>query len=179
MSFLLSVGSASQIVCGIFIAVVYIKLYGYYGPFVNDDDDILQEMAQFQVFITLFISLLIRLGMYSTACCHSLLNRSVRQILISNPQCNPAHRHLAEALKGVRWSRALDVALVVANLLTSGVFMHSLLTARNYYVFRRDAAASQKSEDQDTEGKTWGVEGDGAKLDQQSNNWTTVPSSTV
>ena len=56
-------GSAGQIVCGIFIAVVYLKLYGYYGPFKKDDDDVLQEMAQFQVFITLFISLLIRDGM--------------------------------------------------------------------------------------------------------------------
>jgi hypothetical protein len=55
-------GSSGQIVCGIFIAVVYIKLYGYYGPFKKDDDDVLQEMAQFQVFITLFISLLIRVG---------------------------------------------------------------------------------------------------------------------
>jgi hypothetical protein len=56
------IGSSGQIVCGIFIALVYIKLYGYYGPFKKDDDDVLQEMAQFQVFITLFISLLIRLG---------------------------------------------------------------------------------------------------------------------
>jgi hypothetical protein len=67
-------GSSGQIVCGIFIAVMYIKLYGYYGPFKKDDDDVLQEMAQFQVFITLFISLLIRVGTY-VQCCVSSLNR--------------------------------------------------------------------------------------------------------
>lgn len=50
--------------CGISIAVVYIKLYGFFSPYKKNDDDILQEMAQFQVFITLFISLLIRLGTY-------------------------------------------------------------------------------------------------------------------
>ena len=59
-------GSSAQIVCGIFIAVVYIKLYGFFCPFKEDDDDVLQEMAQFQVFITLFISLLIRDGTHCT-----------------------------------------------------------------------------------------------------------------
>ena len=55
-----TIGSAAQIVWGIFISLVYIKLYGYYRPFKNLDDDILQEMAQYQVFITLFIALLLR-----------------------------------------------------------------------------------------------------------------------
>ena len=60
--------------CGISIAVVYIKLYGYFCPYIKVDDDLLQELAQFQVFITLFISLLIRVGRYSSACYHSLLH---------------------------------------------------------------------------------------------------------
>ena len=38
------------------------KLYGYYAPFIKDDDDSLQELAQYQIFLTLFISLLIRVA---------------------------------------------------------------------------------------------------------------------
>ena len=64
-------GSPAQIVCGMFIALVYIKLYGYFCPFEEDDDDVLEEMAQYQVFITLIISLLFRLGIYCTAFHHS------------------------------------------------------------------------------------------------------------
>lgn len=57
-------GSSGQIVWGIFIALVSIKLYGYFAPYKKVDDDVLQEMAQFQVYITLFISLLLRVGTY-------------------------------------------------------------------------------------------------------------------
>jgi hypothetical protein len=53
-------GSPSQIVFGIFIAVVYIKLYGYFAPYENDEDDFLQELAQYQVFITLFVALCVQ-----------------------------------------------------------------------------------------------------------------------
>jgi len=30
------------------------KLYGYYAPYEEDADDVLQEIAQYQVFFTLF-----------------------------------------------------------------------------------------------------------------------------
>jgi hypothetical protein len=85
-------GSGSQIVFGIFIAILFIKLYSYYQPYVQvrtistialfvqpftlklpsrslqqDDDDFLQEVAQYQVFFTLFIALLIRDSKYITA----------------------------------------------------------------------------------------------------------------
>jgi hypothetical protein len=56
------VGSPAQIVFGIFVAMVFMKLYAYFEPYVNDDDDFLQEMAQYQIFITFFIALLVQSG---------------------------------------------------------------------------------------------------------------------
>jgi hypothetical protein len=56
------VGSPGQIVFALFIALVYIKLYSAYAPYQEDDDDFLQEMAQYQVFIVLFIALLVQAG---------------------------------------------------------------------------------------------------------------------
>jgi hypothetical protein len=49
----------AQVVFGIFVAVVYMKVYGYFRPYAHDEDDFLQEMAQYLIFITLFIILLI------------------------------------------------------------------------------------------------------------------------
>jgi hypothetical protein len=49
-------------VFGVFVAVIYIKLYGYFHPYAHDEDDFLQEMAQYQIFITLFIALLSQAG---------------------------------------------------------------------------------------------------------------------
>jgi hypothetical protein len=57
---IVATGSPAQIVFGIFVAVVYIKLYAYFLPYKNSEDDFLQELAQYQIFITLFISLLIQ-----------------------------------------------------------------------------------------------------------------------
>ena len=59
-------GSPSQIVFGIFIAVVYIKLYGYFAPYESDEDDFLQELAQYQVFITLFVALCVQSSTLTT-----------------------------------------------------------------------------------------------------------------
>jgi hypothetical protein len=41
---------------------MYMKLYGYFAPMLEPQDDFLQELAQYQVFFTLFIALLIRTG---------------------------------------------------------------------------------------------------------------------
>jgi hypothetical protein len=57
-----AVGSPGQIVFGIFIAVLFVKLYGYFAPYKSDENDFLQEVAQYQVFITLFIALLLQSG---------------------------------------------------------------------------------------------------------------------
>ena len=55
----------------------------------------------------------------------------------------------------------MDIALVVANLATSVVFLHSLLTARNYFAVRRDAENSEKKTNSaDASGNMWGVEGE-------------------
>ena len=53
-------GSTAQIVFGIFVAIAYMKLYAYFSPFLEEKDNVLQEMAQYQVFFTLFIALLLR-----------------------------------------------------------------------------------------------------------------------
>ena len=37
-------------------------MYSYFEPYVNDEDDTLQEIAQYQVFFTLLIALIIRDG---------------------------------------------------------------------------------------------------------------------
>jgi hypothetical protein len=55
-------GSSAQIVFGIVVAVIFIKLYGYYAPYVEDDDDFIQELSQYQIFVTLLASLLIKTG---------------------------------------------------------------------------------------------------------------------
>lgn len=49
-----------QIVFGIFIALLFMKLYAFFQPYIDDRHDELQEIAQYQVFFTLFIALLIR-----------------------------------------------------------------------------------------------------------------------
>lgn len=84
-------GSSAQIVCGIFIAVLYIKLYSFFGPYKEVDDDVLQEMTQYQVFVTLFISLLIRVGTYCTVSqnrlCFNLHYESLLNDFVSPSSC--------------------------------------------------------------------------------------------
>ena len=53
-------GSTGQLVFGILVAIIYVKLYGYFQPYVQNELDIVQEVAQYQVFFTFFIALLIR-----------------------------------------------------------------------------------------------------------------------
>jgi len=54
------IGSTGQIVFGILVALIYVKLYGYFQPYAQHELDIVQEIAQYQVFFTFFIALLIR-----------------------------------------------------------------------------------------------------------------------
>lgn len=44
-----STGSAGQVVFGIAVSVVFMKLYAYFEPFNENKDNILQEIAQYQV----------------------------------------------------------------------------------------------------------------------------------
>jgi hypothetical protein len=65
---------------------------------------------------------------------------------------------------------------VIANLATSGAFIHSLFSARNYYVDSKDKVPSEKkSEGAHSAGNAWGSEGEEVKVDQQR----TVAVSTV
>ena len=53
-------GSNDQVIFSIVIAVSYMKLYAYFQPFADKKDDMLQEIAQYQIFFTLFIALILR-----------------------------------------------------------------------------------------------------------------------
>jgi len=52
-------GTAYQMVIGILISQLTIKMYSFYKPFVEDDDDFLAEITQWQTFFVLFGALLI------------------------------------------------------------------------------------------------------------------------
>jgi hypothetical protein len=45
-------GTAAQAVLAVLLALVYIKLYGFFNPYVEDADDIVAETGQFQVFLS-------------------------------------------------------------------------------------------------------------------------------
>lgn len=53
-------GTPSQAVFALLIALLYIKVYGYYAPYAHRQDSVLAETGQFQVFLTFFIALIIQ-----------------------------------------------------------------------------------------------------------------------
>jgi len=53
-------GNPDQIIFGIFMSVCFMKLYAYFQPFADKKDDMLQELAQYQIFFTQFASLILR-----------------------------------------------------------------------------------------------------------------------
>ena len=53
-------GSSSQIVCGILLSVMYMKIYAYYQPYSLEESSILAELAQYQIFFSFFGSLIIQ-----------------------------------------------------------------------------------------------------------------------
>jgi hypothetical protein len=55
-------GSSTQIIFGIIIAMIFIKLYSDFAPYVSDEDDSIQELSQYQIFVTLLATLLIKTG---------------------------------------------------------------------------------------------------------------------
>jgi hypothetical protein len=73
--FSIVVGSTAQIIFGILVAVMYMKLYGYFAPMLEPQDDFLQELAQYQVFFTLFIALLLRTRKHRTR--NSMIHRDM------------------------------------------------------------------------------------------------------
>lgn len=52
-------GTIYQLIFGILLAVLYIKVYVSVNPYFSTQDGVLQEIAQFQVFLTLFMCLLL------------------------------------------------------------------------------------------------------------------------
>ena len=58
---LFGAGSARQIIAGCFITLAYIRVGGFYNAQLADEDDTLAEICNWQLFLILFISLMIRL----------------------------------------------------------------------------------------------------------------------
>lgn len=58
-------GSATQVVCGMLMALLAIHVASMCQPFIEDDDDVLALGAQWGVFFTLFGGLLLKLQLNS------------------------------------------------------------------------------------------------------------------
>jgi hypothetical protein len=59
-------GSATQVVCGMLIALLAIHVYSICQPFVEDDDDVLALGSQWGILFTLFGGLLLKLQLNGT-----------------------------------------------------------------------------------------------------------------
>lgn len=68
----ISPGSSAQNVLSILLALLYVKLYGYFNPYADASDDVLAEIGQFQVFFTFFTALVVQ---------NKLLNDSYNTLL--------------------------------------------------------------------------------------------------
>jgi hypothetical protein len=53
-------GSSSQSVLSVLFSLLFIKMYGYYQPYEADNDDIIAEVGQFQIFFTYFGALILQ-----------------------------------------------------------------------------------------------------------------------
>ncbi|GMH77044.1 hypothetical protein TL16_g07276 [Triparma laevis f. inornata] len=53
-------GTASQIVVAMIISLIAIKTYGYFEPFVEDADDVIAEISQYAIFLTLLSALMLK-----------------------------------------------------------------------------------------------------------------------
>ena len=62
MLILVADGSAAQVVTAMIICLFSIKVYSYYSPFAVEKDDILAEVAQWQLFFVFFAALMIRVN---------------------------------------------------------------------------------------------------------------------
>jgi hypothetical protein len=45
-------GTSAQALLAVLLALMYIKLYGFYAPYLKDSDDIVGETGQFQIFLS-------------------------------------------------------------------------------------------------------------------------------
>jgi hypothetical protein len=60
MLILVDDGSVAQVVVAMLLSLVSVKVYGHYHPYADDDDDMLAEVAQWNLFLLLFAALLLR-----------------------------------------------------------------------------------------------------------------------
>jgi hypothetical protein len=60
-------GTAAQAVLAVLLALVYIKLYGFFNPYVEDSDDIVAETGQFQIFLSFLGALIYQRHLLGTA----------------------------------------------------------------------------------------------------------------
>jgi hypothetical protein len=69
---IISPGSSPQSVLSVLLSLLFIKMYGYYQPYEADNDDIIAEVGQFQIFFTYFGALILQNSLL-----HSSLNNTV------------------------------------------------------------------------------------------------------
>ncbi len=55
-----SQGSTEQAVVSVLVSIAFVKLYAFFAPYVEDKDDILAEVGQYQILFTFFGALIIQ-----------------------------------------------------------------------------------------------------------------------
>lgn len=61
---LFGAGTVTQVVAGCFMSLLSIKIFSFYGAYADEDDDILAEVSQYQLFAILWVGLLLRYNQY-------------------------------------------------------------------------------------------------------------------
>ena len=120
-------GTVSQIIFGIFLSLAFAGLYAHCRPFEDKNLDWLQEISQYQVFFTLFISLLIRTStwvpyfifLFLLSHCDLLSSCSNRVEPCRYLPCLSTYTDaLNDGVNDAFYLMALDGALIAANTLT-------------------------------------------------------------
>jgi hypothetical protein len=57
---IVNAGTSGQVVFGILLSVLYMKVYSYYQPYLLDESSIIAELSQYQIFFTFFGSLIVQ-----------------------------------------------------------------------------------------------------------------------
>ena len=150
--------SSSRIIFGMMITLFFIKLYEYYQPYGNNEVSTMQEIAQFQVFLTLFVALMIVTGKMNTSTYVNKYNRS-DTTKFCHVESLFYHFFRPGALSGSRWNEALDVMLVFANMSTLSWMLWTIFNQFRY-------TWKKKS---DTKQKVYDIEVSAVCVDEQSN----------
>ena len=75
---ILAPGSSKQNVFGIVLTFLFTKLYGFYQPYLEDNDDLLADLGQVQIFFTFFATLI-----FSQHILNPQLNAMVSGLLVA------------------------------------------------------------------------------------------------